>query len=92
MNIYREPKRKMKYILPFIFITTLLVFIVLLVSLSSVKVLRLNNITTAGSSGNSDGCLVSFGDYHGHKYTSTETVGDGKCLVQSKWMQVMQVS
>lgn len=90
MNIYREQKRKMKWIFPLIAVTTLLAFVVLLVSISSAKLVRLDNITTAGSRGNSNGCLVSFGDYHGNKYKSTGTIGDGKCLVQSKWMQVMQ--
>jgi len=38
-----------------------------------------------------DGCVVSFGKYHGHKYQSSGvTIGNGKCLVESKWMQVMQ--
>ena len=37
-------------------------------------------------------CQVSFGKYHGNQYRSPETIGDTKCLVESKWMQVMQVS
>ena len=37
-------------------------------------------------------CQISFGKYHGNQYRSPETVGDTKCLVESKWMQVMQVS
>jgi len=38
-----------------------------------------------------DGCLAVFGKYRGHKYQSPgATVGEGKCLVESKWMKVMQ--
>ena len=45
---------------------------------------------------NNKECMVSFGKYNGHKYKSPpagsggETIGDGKCLVESKWMQIMQ--
>lgn len=36
-------------------------------------------------------CLASFGEYRGHKYTSPgQTIGEGICLVESKWMQVLQ--
>jgi len=36
-------------------------------------------------------CMVSFGQYNGHRYKSPgQTIGDGKCLVESKWMRVMQ--
>jgi ADP-ribose pyrophosphatase len=37
-------------------------------------------------------CLVSFGAYHGHVYSSqaSGTVGPSKCLVESKWMKVQQ--
>lgn len=34
-------------------------------------------------------CLVSFGTYKGHQYTTKETTGS-KCLVESKWMRVQQ--
>lgn len=34
-------------------------------------------------------CLVSFGQYKGHQYTTKETVGSN-CLVESKWMRVQQ--
>jgi ADP-ribose pyrophosphatase YjhB (NUDIX family) len=35
--------------------------------------------------------MVSFGKYNGHKYKSPgQTIGNGKCLVESKWMQIMQ--
>ena len=34
-------------------------------------------------------CLVSFGPYRGHQYTTKETTGS-KCLVESKWMRVQQ--
>ncbi len=38
-----------------------------------------------------DKCMVSFGTYNGKKYSSpSQTVGKGLCLVESKWMQVMQ--
>ncbi len=36
-------------------------------------------------------CEISFGKYNGHKYQSPkQTIGEGKCLVESKWMQIMQ--
>ena len=42
---------------------------------------------------NSNACMVSFGTYNGHRYRSpTQTVSEGKCLVESKWMRVMQHS
>ena len=38
-------------------------------------------------------CMVSFGTYNGHKYRSpTQTISEGRCLVESKWMRVMQHS
>ncbi len=82
MNIYREQKRKMKKYIP-VFAVFGVALIVILFFSSTSSLLKYN----------SDGdCLVSFGDYHGHRYKTIDTVGDGKCLVQSKWMQVMQVS
>jgi ADP-ribose pyrophosphatase YjhB (NUDIX family) len=40
----------------------------------------------------SGACLVSFGAYHGHVYSSqaSGTAGPSKCLVESKWMKVQQ--
>ena len=38
----------------------------------------------------SSDCLISFGAYKGTVYTSTETVGKPKCLLESKWMRVQQ--
>eukprot|EP00979_Chaetoceros_neogracilis_P010089 scaffold2368_cov289-Chaetoceros_neogracile.AAC.14 len=41
----------------------------------------------------SKACMVSFGTYNGHKYRSpTQTISEGRCLVESKWMRVMQHS
>ena len=43
------------------------------------------------SSKKDEECMVSFGRYGGHEYRSPDaTVGEGKCLVESKWMKVMQ--
>lgn len=50
-----------------------------------------SSMIRSGSSSSSSGCLVSFGQYNGHRYKSPgQTIGDGKCLVESKWMRVMQ--
>jgi 8-oxo-dGTP pyrophosphatase MutT (NUDIX family) len=35
-------------------------------------------------------CLISFGAYKGHIYTTTETIAKPKCLLESKWMRVQQ--
>ncbi len=44
-----------------------------------------------GATTSSNDCMVSFGTYNGHRYKSPgQTIGDGKCLVESKWMRVMQ--
>lgn len=86
MNIYREQKRKMKKYSPFIVLLGVAVLVIILHSSSYTT----SQIGFNSSSSNS--CLVSFGEYHGHKYKTIGTIGDGKCLVQSKWMQVMQVS
>ena len=40
---------------------------------------------------NQQNCFIWFGEYKGPKYKSpNQTMGDGKCLLESKWMQVMQ--
>lgn len=45
------------------------------------------------SSGINKKCLVSFGKYDGNVYRHPyQTVGNGKCLVENKWMQVVQHS
>mmetsp|Transcript_16011 Transcript_16011/g.20324 ORF Transcript_16011/g.20324 Transcript_16011/m.20324 type:complete len:261 (-) Transcript_16011:78-860(-) len=80
-NIYRERKRAMKHYTPFIVLIAVSSFILLSSSTSSL--LKFNPSTT-------NDCSISFGEYHGHKYKSVGTVGEGKCLVQSRWMQVMQ--
>jgi ADP-ribose pyrophosphatase YjhB (NUDIX family) len=41
-------------------------------------------------SGSSSECMVSFGDYKGHIYTTKETVGKPKCWLESKWMRIQQ--
>lgn len=47
--------------------------------------------TSSLLSRNNHNCLVWFGEYKGLKYKSPgQTIGDGKCLVESKWMQVSQ--
>jgi hypothetical protein len=83
INIYKERKSKMKHITQF-FAAVLVILAFILLSSSTSSLLKI--------SPSSSTCLVSFGDYHGHKYHSVGTVGQGKCLVQSKWMRVMQVS
>ena len=35
-------------------------------------------------------CLISFGHYKGEVYTTVETVGRPKCLLESNWMRVQQ--
>ncbi len=79
-----------------IFISALTLFIFLLH-----QQLRSFNVKTAGtslrSSATSDGsnsdCHISFGTYNGPKYLSEKfTRGSPKCLVQSKWMRLMQHS
>ena len=35
-------------------------------------------------------CNVSFSKYSGTQYTSPSTIGKPKCLIESKWMRVMQ--
>jgi ADP-ribose pyrophosphatase len=35
-------------------------------------------------------CLISFGDYKGEVYTTAETIGKPKCLLESNWMRVQQ--
>mmetsp|Transcript_1117 Transcript_1117/g.2011 ORF Transcript_1117/g.2011 Transcript_1117/m.2011 type:complete len:290 (+) Transcript_1117:90-959(+) len=38
-----------------------------------------------------DVCMVSYGKYNGHRYHSpTQTLYEKKCLVESKWMRVVQ--
>jgi ADP-ribose pyrophosphatase YjhB (NUDIX family) len=39
-----------------------------------------------------DECIISFGTYRGHEYTTKEggTVGTPKCLVESRWMKLQQ--
>lgn len=81
INIYKERKSKMKHITQF-FAAVLVILAFILLSSSTSSLLKI--------SPSSSTCLVSFGDYHGHKYHSVGTVGQGKCLVQSKWMRVMQ--
>eukprot|EP01083_Nonionella_stella_P001912 5509_1 len=53
-----------------------------------------SSMIRSGKSSDSDTgseCMVSFGQYNGHRYKSPgQTIGDGKCLVESKWMRVMQ--
>jgi len=47
--------------------------------------------TSRAFSRSTNNCLVSFGEYNGPKYKSPgQTIGEGKCLVESKWMRVMQ--
>lgn len=39
----------------------------------------------------SDECMVSFGKYNGHRYKSpNQTLQEKRCLVESKWMRVVQ--
>lgn len=48
---------------------------------------------TSSTVASNDDCLVSFGHYHGPKYFSEKfTRGTPRCLVQSKWMRLMQHS
>ena len=80
-NIYRENNSRLRYTHFAVAVLVVLSFILLSSSTSSILQFNLAN-----------DCLVSFGQYHGHKYSSVTTIGKGRCLVQSKWMQVMQVS
>mmetsp|Transcript_10720 Transcript_10720/g.12431 ORF Transcript_10720/g.12431 Transcript_10720/m.12431 type:complete len:283 (+) Transcript_10720:101-949(+) len=101
INIYRHKsnsskRRTMKQNI-FLSLTTLLA-----VSLVAYFVINNHNMkqlsteydqrfaTKSSLQNNGNGCLVSFGEYHGHNYKTDSTIGEGKCLVQSKWMQVMQ--
>ncbi len=73
----------MKHYTPIVIVAVVLSFILLSSSTSSL--LKLDPSAT-------NECSISFGKYHGHRYKSVGTIGEGKCLVQSRWMQVMQVS
>jgi 8-oxo-dGTP pyrophosphatase MutT (NUDIX family) len=78
-----------------ILITALTLFIFLLH-----QQLRSFNVKTVGTSlrrsatsDDSSDCRISFGTYNGPKYLSEKfTRGNPKCLVQSKWMRLMQHS
>jgi len=48
------------------------------------------SLLNGNSSSSSNDCMVSFGAYKGHVYTTTETVGKPKCWLESKWMRVQQ--
>ena len=62
---------------------SVIVLVLLLFQLSLVK-------PFASIFSNESSCMASLGQYHGHKYTSRQTVSQGRCLVESKWMRVMQ--
>jgi ADP-ribose pyrophosphatase YjhB (NUDIX family) len=68
----------------------MVVSLVLAVALVVQQVILLHQ--SPSSSSNNDGCMISFGTYHGHEYTTKEggTVGTPKCLVESRWMKVQQ--
>jgi ADP-ribose pyrophosphatase len=81
--------RRWTFVLSIIFCISIIIFII-------------TQLKTLASTNNSstDGCLVSFGTYHGNKYESTATdafkttsgeitIGN-KCLIQSQWMRVAQ--
>jgi ADP-ribose pyrophosphatase len=81
-NIYRErrPIGTMRNVTYFLAIILFVIPSFILLSKSTSSLLKF--ATTSE-------CLVSFGEYHGHRYQSAGFV-EGKCLVESKWMQVMQ--
>jgi ADP-ribose pyrophosphatase len=69
-------------------------FLVILIVIMMTLVFGLyQSMNTSSSlfSRNEHNCVVWFGEYKGHKYKSPgQTMGEGKCLVESKWMQVLQ--
>ena len=87
-NVYRQKKSTMKKNTTLILILIATILVILFLGSTLLTTLSSLNGQNAGASD----CLVSFGRYNGHTYKSEDTVGEGKCLVQSKWMQVMQVS
>lgn len=74
-----------------IFISALALFRLLLQQQNGKTVGTFKN-SPSSDDGSSD-CLISFGIYDGPKYVSKKfTRGNPKCLVQSKWMRLMQHS
>lgn len=49
-----------------------------------------NTFSAASFLKGSSDCVVSFGSYAGPEYSTTDTVGKPKCLVESKFMKVQQ--
>ena len=79
--------------------TIFIIGIILIVSVFGfIAVIRNWMLTPKSISGNtyaerstSSACLASFGTYNGYEYRSTtSTIGKPKCLIESKWMKLMQ--